>query len=441
MTRGTESRSGAVARERSWTREVSAARPARGLRPGEGFGVIEVSGGACHGRCRRDRLTLVTAGLPRRQTTASGRKRDADVPRHASNAVEQRDASDDRAQLDVALARGSWHGRDATEPAVGDSRTWLGLDDFGTASTTRSTTRCGRSARTSRSGCSEGRARRRPLPGGTRRARFLAGDCRNGARTTVTDTQVTVPAQPVRHQHLAEGVQPPSASPPSRDGSQRALLGPGSIADPTTIRRATASKIVTLVDNVRDDNFYDFGQRERELVHRRVLLEPAERVLRPQRDDDRRVRLAPPHRREPAEQPGLGRHLHERAGAPVPLRGHVRARVPAPARELRGSGRGQLGQRGPLGLGADADRLRQPSASRSPTRASTRTSSASSAGCRSQTPANPNPRAACGPENSLTRWGDQGDGEILADYGAAYSMMEMLQGRYGNELHDRVAPW
>ncbi len=50
------------------------------------------------------------------------------------------------------------------------------------------------------------------------------------------------------------------------------------------------------------------------------------------------------------------------------------------------------------------------------------------------TPVNPNPRAACGPENSLTRWLDQGDPEILADYGAAYSMMEMLQSRYGNDF-------
>jgi hypothetical protein len=50
-----------------------------------------------------------------------------------------------------------------------------------------------------------------------------------------------------------------------------------------------------------------------------------------------------------------------------------------------------------------------------------------------QTPANPNPRDG-GPENSLTRWGDQGDGEILCDYGAAYTMMEMLHGRYGTDF-------
>jgi hypothetical protein len=37
-----------------------------------------------------------------------------------------------------------------------------------------------------------------------------------------------------------------------------------------------------------------------------------------------------------------------------------------------------------------------------------------------------------GPENSLTAWGDQGDPEIRCDYGAAYSMMEYLQSHYGN---------
>jgi hypothetical protein len=38
---------------------------------------------------------------------------------------------------------------------------------------------------------------------------------------------------------------------------------------------------------------------------------------------------------------------------------------------------------------------------------------------------NPIPRA-CGPENSLTAWGDQGDGEILADYGFAMYFMNFV---------------
>ncbi len=48
-----------------------------------------------------------------------------------------------------------------------------------------------------------------------------------------------------------------------------------------------------------------------------------------------------------------------------------------------------------------------------------------------QTAANPNPRPG-GPENSLTRWGDTR--ETLCDYGAAYTFMEFLAGRYGQRF-------
>ncbi|MEO8518650.1 MAG: peptidase M6 [Dermatophilaceae bacterium] len=37
-----------------------------------------------------------------------------------------------------------------------------------------------------------------------------------------------------------------------------------------------------------------------------------------------------------------------------------------------------------------------------------------------------------GPENSLTGWGDQGAPETLCDYGAVYSFMEYVQSHYGN---------
>lgn len=40
-------------------------------------------------------------------------------------------------------------------------------------------------------------------------------------------------------------------------------------------------------------------------------------------------------------------------------------------------------------------------------------------------------KAFGGPENSLTLWEDQGGPEILADYGAAYTMMEYLSDKYG----------
>ncbi|HEY7283304.1 MAG TPA: peptidase M6 [Actinomycetota bacterium] len=53
-----------------------------------------------------------------------------------------------------------------------------------------------------------------------------------------------------------------------------------------------------------------------------------------------------------------------------------------------------------------------------------------------QTDANPNPRPG-GPENSLNQWGDQDfdhEQEILCDYGAAYSFLLWLAGQYGDQI-------
>ena len=49
-----------------------------------------------------------------------------------------------------------------------------------------------------------------------------------------------------------------------------------------------------------------------------------------------------------------------------------------------------------------------------------------------QTPANLIPQPNGGAENSLTVWEDQGGLETLADYGAAWTFMEFLHGRYGS---------
>ncbi len=63
-----------------------------------------------------------------------------------------------------------------------------------------------------------------------------------------------------------------------------------------------------------------------------------------------------------------------------------------------------------------------------------------------QTEFNPNPHEDCGPENSLTWWGDQdadNEFEILADYGAAFSLQLMLAEEYGEDaitfLHNHPA--
>ena len=96
------------------------------------------------------------------------------------------------------------------------------------------------------------------------------------------------------------------------------------------------------------------------VVHRRLLLVDDQHEPRPERDDDRLVRLGAPHRCQPAERAGPRRPLREQARPAVPVRGRLRARVPAPARVLREPGRGDVGERGPLGLRDRAHRLRRP---------------------------------------------------------------------------------
>jgi Immune inhibitor A peptidase M6 len=60
-----------------------------------------------------------------------------------------------------------------------------------------------------------------------------------------------------------------------------------------------------------------------------------------------------------------------------------------------------------------------------------------------QTPANQIPQPLGGPENSLTAWDDQGNLETLSDYGAVWTFMEFLSGRYGaafmTDLHNEDA--
>ena len=51
-----------------------------------------------------------------------------------------------------------------------------------------------------------------------------------------------------------------------------------------------------------------------------------------------------------------------------------------------------------------------------------------------QTPANQIPQPNGGAENSLTLWNDQGGLETLADYGASWTFMEFIAGRYGTRF-------
>ncbi len=205
---------------------------------------------------------------------------------------------------------------------------------------------------------------------------FPAGDCRNDlGLTDITDDQVNA----FVHEFDTNIYPKESASfsvPPSLDGSQAALAGPDGSTDYYQVSDSQADDIVTLVDNVRDANYYDpstpdgqtyiagfFYSTFNYYLDRNIMTIDAYDWLHrtganPPDDSNDPAYLAC------AQSQGSNRGYG--AAAPAPVRGHLRPRVPAPAGELPGRRRGELGQRGPLGLRPEPRGLRrhQPPADR-----------------------------------------------------------------------------
>ena len=211
---------------------------------------------------------------------------------------------------------------------------------------------------------------------------FQGGDCRNGDRTTVTDAQVEYFID-----QFDNNIYPTESElfsvPPDRDGVDSAGAARHSVCDPDYYA-GDGDDIVVLIDNVRDDNFYDLNNTQgfsyiagffssglNGFFNRNVMTIDGFDWLHRTGD-------------EPAERAGARRQLRERAGASEPLRGRLRARVPAPAALVRGPARGHLDQRGNVGHGDRADRLRRPRRADHRPRTSTPTSSASSGTTRSR---------------------------------------------------------
>jgi hypothetical protein len=253
--------------------------------------------------------------------------------------------------------------------------------------------------------------------------RFQPDDCRNGARTTVTNEQAAYLAD-----QFDTDIHPIESEvfsvPPTRDGANAQDVG-----QPADYWTGDGDKIVTLVDNVRDDNFYDLDNTHNhsyiagffysffdDVVDRNVMTIDAFDWLH-------RTGASPPNDPAPGDncasapaRPFLYestfaheyQHLLESTEDPdetswvneglsdwaQTLTGYVDPRKPIDDIDFDSHIQCFYGYLGVL------------------------------------TPANPNPRDG-GPENSLTVWEDQGDDEVLCDYGAAYSLMEMLAGRYG----------
>ncbi len=251
---------------------------------------------------------------------------------------------------------------------------------------------------------------------------FPAGDCRAQVPGTTTVTQAQ--AQELADQFDDNMFPKESAAfsvPPDRDGSGNVVSG----VDPS----GDGDKIMTLVDNVRDDNYYlgvnqaptyiagFFSSQFNELLDRNVMTIDAY-------DWTHRTTANPPD--NPTNDPCTSRSarpfLYE--GTFAHEYQHLLEYYQDPAeRTWVNEGLSDFA----ISLTGYGDA----------TRTVFQSGAQSHIYCYQgfgtvQTPFNPNPIDCGGPENSLTLWGDQVvPSTILADYGEAWSFMLFLYDRYG----------
>ncbi|MDG6103362.1 choice-of-anchor J domain-containing protein [Dactylosporangium aurantiacum] len=263
---------------------------------------------------------------------------------------------------------------------------------------------------------------------------FPAGDCRNAVpnTTTVTDAQVA------NFIHEFDTNMYPKetaafSTPPNRDGSN-ALLGPDANGN-GGVYTGGGEKTVTLVDNVRDDNYYTFpaattyiagffSSQFNELFDRNVMTidafdwehrtganpvdAPSSDVCtsRPARPTLYEGTFAHEWQHlllsyvDPNESTWMNEGLSDFAQT---LTGYVD------------------GTKTVYDKGGDSHLY-----------------------CFQgygpvQTPYNPNPRDCGGSQNSLNLWGEGGNGAgVLADYGNAYQLMLYLYDHYGQDIIERL---
>jgi hypothetical protein len=303
-------------------------------------------------------------------------------------------------------------------PVVGEVRNWVGLDDVVGAFYRKGYTLRGIGDHVEIWVASE----RRTFAGITSSATdFQDGDCRNGVRTQITDAQVNYLISEFDDNILPKESEAFSVA-PDRDGSHAQLgapFHPGGEGDNT----------VVLIDNVRDDNFYDlnntqgfsyiagfFSSQLNTLFDRNIMTIDAFDWLH-------RTGANPPH------EPVPGNNCTSAPARPFLYEGVFAHEYQHLLESYEDSDEFNWINEG---LSDWAQTL---TGYVNPATPITQIGFDSHTQCflgylGVQTPANPNPRGG-GPENSLTRWEDQGPGEILCDYGAAYTTMEYLHGQFG----------
>ncbi len=252
---------------------------------------------------------------------------------------------------------------------------------------------------------------------------FPAGDCRNAVpgTTDITDAQAQMLADQFDNNMFPKESAAFSVA-PARDGSNALLAGDYSGA---------GDKIVTLVDNVRDDNFYDFPAAPTYIAG--FFWSALNEYL------DRNVMTI-----------DAFDWLHRTGAAPAdqPTADLCTSR---PARPYLYEGVFAHEYQHLLQYYTDPNEVNFVNEglsdfAESVTGYANSNATVFQAGSQSHlycfngfgtvaTPYNPNPRNCGGPENSLTLWGDEGSGnEILADYGNAWSFMLYLYDHYGMNL-------
>ncbi len=259
---------------------------------------------------------------------------------------------------------------------------------------------------------------------------FPPGDCRNDVRTEITDEQVNYLVDQFDNNILPKESEVFSVA-PDQDGSEAIL--DDILELPADYYEGDGDDTVALIDNVRDENFYDtdnqngfsyvagfFSPSYLGLVDRNVMTIDAFDWLHRTGDN-------PPH--EPTTdlctsapaRPNLyeGTFAHEYQ--------HLLLSYVDPAE----------GNWINEGL---ADWAQTLTGYVDPTTPIDTLGYDSHVQCflgwlGVQTDVNPIPRDG-GPENSLTLWGDQNDfeWEILCDYGAAYTIMELFHDRFGDSF-------